>query len=242
MEAVSIPAKKLEKFNERYPDQDCAINFLAKKNHDIPLHEAPVFLKNYTDAKRIQYQKTKISDSMKNLDKPLQFSEVNKKYKATYRSISALNAIHSSDLMPEYDYFSLRDLRCRQSLGSLKGNRDIEFNRVVRSSVIDKKAKKSFHTYSETEYREVIIQRDEGGSFLTITVPKTLAKGLYSGVEVPRTPSLITPIQAPLSIAALPFIVAAASTAPTASKEPHNIALPPVWPKGTPSHFKLTRD
>lgn len=239
MEAISVPAKKMEKFNEMYPDQDCILNIVANKNNDIPLYEEPSS-GHPTTSQIIQKQKIRISDQMKYLNKPLQILKKNNKYSATYRSIAALNFIHSADVLPGYDYFSSRDFRCRAFLQSFRSSRDIRENKFLKASVVAKRARESSNSLNG--WRTVTVEKGDKTSFITITVPKALSKGLYQGVDVPpdyRGERNIDPARLPAKVLMLPLVPFWGLGAPKGNNEPHNIAVPAVWPKGVPTHFKL---
>lgn len=246
MEVISVPARKLNTPDERrHPKQDCILNILANKRNDIPLDEPTSNIKRITEAQRIENQKIGIADYMKRIDKPLQFINTNNKHEASYRSISALSFIHSSNLLPEYDYFSKLDFRCQSFLSSLRQDKDISYNRFLRASVIAKKSQKSFQPYLENEQRTVSVDRNDDSSFITIIVPKSLSKLLYEGTEVPPEPTYALVngiIDVPKLIVALPFALMMGLGAPDvteANKAPVNISLAAPWPEDTPTHFKL---
>lgn len=249
IEAVSIEGRKLKSPDaESYPDQDCAINFIFNKDSDIPLYEGYPLNERINKARRIDGQKNQINAHMKNISKPLQFLNINNKYDATFRSIFALDSIHSSDVLPGYDYLSTKDFRCISFLRSIRENRDISYDHrsFLKTSIVNKHAHKFFQ-----ERIVVIDKKDEEKSFIRISVPKMLAVFLYEGTDIPREPTyaiLESVIDIPKAAVASIFVAMfalAGAGAPDKSdfeQEPRRVGLPAPWPPNTPTHFKLDKN
>lgn len=249
IEIISVPARVLKKpssIDDWSPKLACIINMITSQNHDIPLHEGRTNTKGITKEQRIEYQLHNIKYRLDELDKPIQTLDINK-YDASYRSLSVLNSIHSHDVLPGYDYFSMYIPRCRRVLKSVKHQRDITFNSFMKASVIEERAKKQIHRYTKNEEKIVSYKRDEDSLFITITIPQKLSQSFYEGTEVPTEPkhALIKSLAAvPKLIVALPLAAMMSLGAPDvsdANKAPVRMGFPAPWPEDVPTHFKLDK-
>ena len=236
IEIVSVKARKLPykgsgyDSNLDYPDQDCFVNMLAKKNHDISLFSR----------RQMEQQIAAIDHAMKYMDSPLKLFNTDT-LQAKYRHIDAFSeAIHSPDLIEGYDFFAVRIFRCNSIVKALKNKEIFSFTRIPRASI--------FGTYVKNQTK---IERNENyddpKKYIKITIPNELIKAFYNGIEVPPEPSnsnISSVAEIGRRIVMIPVVLPVLFVMMFDSSGTNNNwqkppSPPKAWPENVPTHYKL---